>query len=707
MLRYWLTIFLGAFLLFEVQPLIGKYILPWFGGTPAVWTTCMLLFQILLLAGYAYAHLLCSRLAVRRQGVVHLVLLAVSLVSLPIIPSIDWQPSDGADPSWRILGLLTATIGLPYFVLASTSPLLQNWFASQSKGRSPYRLYSLSNAGSLLALVSYTTLIEPNWSVAWQAKVWSGAYIVFAVICGWCAVRVIGAAKQADAEEPLSAAATSPEPLPSTGVLLLWLALSACGSTLLLATTNQMCQEVAVVPVLWIVPLAVYLLSFIIAFDSPRWYRREVFGVLLAVGAVATLFVSDPTSDLPNQLGLVAVVGVYSLTLFAGVMICHGELARSKPAACYLTMFYLLVAAGGALGGLFVALWAPLMFPGYWEFQLALATTCVLIVVCLMRDRTIGARQKPITWSWRILGIIYCFVITGLLKQAAAVDPDTIERTRDFYGVLKVANAPAMKDPTTGQEWPQRRVLLHGRTQHGSQLADPAKRRWPTTYYGPASGVGLALNHHPARASAKPEEQGLRIGAVGLGVGTITAYAREHDELRFYEIDPGVERMARKYFTFLKDAPRKPQVVLGDGRVQLEAELSRNEPQNFDILVLDAFSSDAIPLHLLTLEFFETCWKHLKPDGLYTVHISNRHVDLRRLFRGLAERTNKRVIEVNSTNEPALGVNVSEWLILTTNQAFLETPAIKQATMPWPAQLPPPIVWTDDRASIWQVLLGK
>ncbi len=594
--------------------------------------------------------------------------------------------------------MLATTIGLPYFALSSTTPLVQSWFSRAAPGRSPYRLYALSNAGSLLALLSYPFVVEPAWSLATQTWGWSIAYVGFVVLCSWCALSSWGAREQ-DSEQASLAAETGAagEPAPDEPSIVLWLVLSACGSLLLLATTNQMCQEVAVVPFLWILPLAIYLLSFILCFESQRWYRREVFGLLLAGSIVAAIYALDQGPLLPIELQ----VGIYAAVLFVGCMVCHGELANSKPAPRHQTLFYLLIATGSALGGIFVALLAPVVFTGYWEYQFSLASCCALMVLVIMVKRTRAIRKNPSTVKrlnigWRFLGVCYCVLVVSLVRQAVNFERDTIVRSRNFYGVLRIKVLPDEVSP--------RIVLSHGRIEHGFQFSDPDKHRWPTSYYGRESGIGLALTHHPRRSADKPEDQGLQIGMVGLGTGTIACYAGEHDRMCFYEINPQVVRMANAFFTFLKDAPTRPEIVVGDGRIQLERELAIGPLQLFDVLGIDAFSSDAIPLHLLTREAFQIYWKHLQPDGLLVINISNRHVDLRPVIRGLADEIGKQTLQLSSAGDEEQGTNAADWLIVTSNRAFIDNPAIQEAVEEWSADSRTPFVWTDDHASLWQAL---
>ncbi|MCE9604303.1 MAG: fused MFS/spermidine synthase [Planctomycetia bacterium] len=697
MFRFAVTIFLSAFLLFQVQPLIGKYILPWFGGSPGVWTTCMLMFQMLLLAGYGYAHFATTRMKPRTQGIVHLILLLASLVMLPIVPDDSWKPSGEESPSWRILLLLVNTIGIPYFLLSTTGPLLQSWFAREYPNRSPFRLYALSNFGSLLALLSYPLLVEPSLKLGTQAAVWSMLYSAFTLVCGWNAVKLIRFSKT---EAPLSSSAATtlvraqagaPAAV-SSGTKLLWILLACTASVMLLATTNQICQQVAVTPFLWIVPLAIYLISFILTFDAPRWYRRDVFGPLLALSTCAAWYVVDNSPMFRHDTQLV----VYGLALFAVCMTCHGELVRAKPHPSHLTLFYLLISVGGALGGLLTALVAPRLFSGYVEYQLGLAAACVLLLVCLERDaRSPLYRLKPF-WVWCSLGCACMALCAALGKQAFAADATEITAARNFYGVLKIVNR---ESDAVGPQV----AMVHGRIVHGVQFTNEALRRMPTSYYGPDSGFAVAASLHPRRASAEADRRNLRIGVVGLGAGVISAYGQAGDSIRYYEINPDVIRMAQQYFSFLRDSRASNEIVLGDARVCLERELISGS-QKFDILVIDAFSGDAVPMHLLTRECFRTYDAHLAEGGMIVMNISNDNVDLAPVVRAHAAELQLQIRSLGSAEDRSKSMQRSDWLILTRNTQFLNDPQATAHFRPIPSKLDP-ILWTDDFGSLRQVLL--
>jgi hypothetical protein len=690
MIPYALTIFLSSFLLFQVQPLIGRYILPWYGGSPAVWTTCMLFFQVALLGGYGYAHL-ATLLARKKQGWLHLGLLAAALLFLPLAPSPNiWKPAPEDAPVLKILLLLLVNIGMPYLLLSATAPLVQHWFVRSFPGRSPYRLYALSNFASLLALLSYPFLVEPRLTLARQVAAWGWGFVAFVLCCGWCAFQS-GGGRGPDDGAPLVAATSVEvaEERPGVLTMALWLLLSACGSALLLATTNQLCQEVAVVPFLWVVPLALYLMTFTLCFNSERWCDRLLWGMLL-VGAVIP---ACRVLHLGVNVNLAVQLLVYLAALFACCMVCHGELARSRPDPRHLTSFYLIIATGGALGGVLVAVAAPLLFNGFWEYPLALAASCLVALIAWYRN---GAFVGAPRWLPLLLaaGQVALLVFTG--NYLRTYQPQTLFSSRNFYGVLRVIN----DDDKIGAK----RTLMHGRVVHGSQYTDPDRRRWPTTYYGPDSGAGLALRLHPRRLAAAPLERSLRVGIVGLGTGTLAAYGEKGDTFRFYEINPEVIALSDRWFSFRRESGARLEMVPGDARIMLESELKRHEPQRLDVLLIDAFSSDAIPIHLLTRECFAIYRQHLNPDGILLVHVTNRFLDLAPVVRAQGESMGLRTALVNSPADDQRGVGKADWMILTNNGRFLDSVAVRAKLAPAPAPHSPPLIWTDDFAGLWQIL---
>jgi hypothetical protein len=793
------TVFLSAFLLFQVQPIIGKFILPWFGSTSGVWATALLFFQLMLLAGYAYAHFIVRRLTWRRQAVLHAVLLGLVLILLPITPSDALKPTSADAPVARILLILMASVGAPYLLLSATAPLIQRWFAHLHPGRSPYRLYALSNLGSLLALLSYPFLVEPYVRLRSQTVYWSLGYVVFGVLgaaCAWMLYKSLGGVGEDGSDSRQHDDDPTQGSHPGAGVAFLWLSLSACGSALLLATTNQMSMDIAVVPFLWILPLCVYLLTFILTFDHERWYVRPVFIAALPVALINAVRLLYGGVD----LALMDQVVGYVLTLFVCCMCCHGELSRARPSARHLTFFFLIVSIGGAVGGVIVAILAPALLPSTYEFHLLLVGCYLLVGFVLVRlvaasdlDRpgrllpraltgmcavtglvaiAFGTflLLRPETWgegtgsapseafaAWqvrmRVFGAVMAVVVVaviemwrrwdratlaswwtsrralacitlvgatavgfvsltgGLVWQVSREEESTVELDRNFYGAL------AIKERDEGSDL-HRLSLTHGRIRHGSQLTDFPS--WPTEYYGPETGVGLAIQRHPQRADTTRQ---FRVGVVGLGVGTTAAYANTRidadaddesyvtvrdvgvpDYFRFYELNPLVARWATERFTFLGDATTRGADVAvfeGDARIVLERQLEQGDAQRFDVLAVDAFSSDAIPLHLLTLESMQTYLAHLQDDGILALHVTNRFVDLLPIVQRLADTTGLGALYVENFASEERVVNSSDWVLLTRNQAFLDLEAVRVDEEPMPAAGP---LWTDDFSSLFEVV---
>ena len=677
---YSVTIFLSAFLLFQIQPLIGKFILPWFGGTPGVWTTCMLVFQILLFGGYAYAHLTISRLSPRAQAVLHIALLLAACLALPIVPNLAWKPTGDEEPVSRIVLLLSATVGLPFFVLSATGPLLQGWFSRTHAGRSPYRLYALSNVGSLLALVSYPAVFDWTFATQVLAHLWSWSFAIFAVFCAACAVSVARRSRLwAQTGEPITV--KSPIAAPSWGTTLLWFALAMVPSVLLLATTNQVCLDVASVPFLWVLPLTLYLLSFILCFDSEWWYSRRMM-MPAAVVALACLYpVLQKGATAPFALQIIA----YFTAFFLCAMVCHGELVRLKPDVKHLTSFYLVIAAGGAAGGIFVGIVAPLVFKNYYELHLGLFACAALMLVVLGTDeksRLYRGRPWPV---WFVLLVTLSGFAVALVAEARQREGAVVDVKRNFYGVLRVSQ----DDTEYGEANELIMRLLNGRIAHGFEYKNPALRAVPTSYYSPDSGIGRLLRQ---RSADRP----MRVGLVGLGIGTLATYARPGDQFRFYEINPMVEQLARKYFHYLSDCRGTVDVIHGDARLTLD----RETPQKFDVLVLDAFSGDAIPVHLLTVEAFEIYRRHLAADGVIAVHISNRHFALRPVVDAIADHEHLATAAIHS-GDTSFGGFSSLWVLVSPDPKVLEGDRISRDALPADDRR---VLWTDNHASLVEVL---
>jgi len=660
---YAATIFLSSFLLFLVQPLIAKLILPWFGGSAAVWTTCMLFFQILLLAGYAYAHGLGK---IGRQPLVHTILLLGALATLPIMPGEAWKPTGEEEPVLRILLLLGATVGLPYFLLASTSPLIQAWFARARPGENPYRLFALSNLASLIALLGYPLLVEPWLTARQQVGLWSWLFGAFAVLCAVVAWRTPAPI----AEQAAEGAA----PIARRDVVW-WLALSATGSMLLLAVTNHLTQNVASVPLLWLVPLTLYLATFIIAFEGKAWYQTRLAWplLLIALAAMAWLVV-----DTDYHYHLALQLGVFLPGLFVACLFCHGELYLSRPAPRHLTAFYLTVSAGGALGGVLVAVVAPLVFSGYFELGAALTVVAILAV---LRFAEVGRIAYALSLA-ALLGVGACATYDGLRHQR-----DVRVAKRSFYGVLRVKEYGI-----PGQESHLRR-LVHGTIMHGEQYLHDSRRRELTTYYQETAGIGAAIQ--------SKQDGPIKVGVIGLGTGTIAAYGREGDVYRFYDIDPHVIEIAKTEFTYLADSPARVETALGDARLTLE----REAPQGFDVLAVDAFSSDAIPVHLITRQALQTYMRHVKPDGIVAFHVSNRFLDLVPVVARLAAELKLHAVLVSDDpEEDDPNRSRSDWVLVSREATALEAPAIVEAGGTPAEDQPGWRTWTDDYSNLIQIL---
>jgi hypothetical protein len=743
------AILLGAFLLFAVQLILGKFFLPWFGGTPAMWTTCMFFFQMLLLAGYAYSHTVVSRLNPQHQARLQILILIVSLLLLiglatawhvPLTPSASWKPQSIDHPAFSLVILLLISAGLPYFVLSTTGPLLQSWFTASFPGRSPYRLYALSNFGSLLALLSYPVLIEPWLTLKAQAWTWAFCFLAYAAITTKLAVSAVYQPLPNHTE--IGTGEDSPSSTPNLGIRILWLSLAAAASISFLATTNQICQDVAVVPFLWVLPLSLYLLSFVICFDAGKWYKRQVFHPLFAASIFAVCVVIN--GGLPSKTLL--QIAIYSLALFATCMICHGELALSKPSARHLTSFYLMIALGGAVGGTFVALIAPRLFHGYWELQFGIWLSTLLFFCALARDRASwpftarfglpviaalaaglpgfasmgahGLKDLPgliplitvLIGAWLlarnarpgfdpararavpyfcavaliVLGAVLLAGIFGAISGAAAL-------SRNFYGVLTVREL--------NPDYPDAHAftLMHGRVAHGYQFRAAPRSKEATGYYAVNSGVGRSLT----ALSALPHP--LNIGLVGLGIGTLAAYARPQDQLRIYEINPEVVRLANdpQFFTYLRNCPATVHTMLGDARLSLDRELQQQPPQNFDLLAIDAFTGDAIPVHLLTQEAFQIYLAHMRTDGIIAVHITNTTLDLRPVLLNVARQFNLSSLLVHDAGDGMVAL-YSDWVLLARN------PQTLQPLRPFETLQQPPLrpfhTWTDNYSNLLQVI---
>lgn len=750
-----LTIFISAFLLFQVQLIIGRLLLPWFGGAPSVWATCMLFFQALLLAGYAYAHWVDSRPTLRRQAQIHGALLLASLALIavavakwgsPILPDGAEGANAHANPVASIFIILLTAVGLPFFVLSTTSPLLQRWHAAAG-GATPYRLYAVSNAGSMLGLIAYPLLVEPTFTLNMQGWIWGGAYAVFVLLCG-VTLKVTATLRQPAPPAPEAIRRGRLNP----AEIVLWVALSATTSAMLLSVTNNLCQDIAVVPFLWVLPLVIYLLTFILCFESSRWYGRRWYVLAAALSTVAVLI----TSFLGIRLRILPHAISYSIFLFLFCMVCHGELVRLKPPPGRLTAFYLCVSAGGALGAVFVALGAPVWFTGFWEFHVTLLAGWMVLAVLFIRDKQSFffrgdrahlvvlvflasyaglklafqlAKPPDVVAKWDIwISLLIAALISAivavslhrrhrghsklwprilvgamlflaecfLLNRVRSTQHTAVEMTRNFYGALRVTRVNIPGDPPRPSLH-----LAHGHINHGFQYLDPVLGRLPCSYYSTNSGFGLAVRFHPRRLSGEP----FHFGVLGLGAGTIAAYATGKDQVRFYEINPAVIQFAvgpAARFTYIKDCRAEVNVVPGDARLALEHELADGQSNRFDILVMDAFSGDSVPVHLLTVEAFQTYLGHMRDDqSIIAVNISNRFLDFADLMAAIAGHFGMQMVIVNSRGDPP-DHTPSRWCLFTRDPALSARPELRGAAEKPPAGTAD--IWTDQFSNLLQLL---
>ena len=699
------TILVSAFLLFEVQPIISKIILPWFGGSPMVWSTCLLFFQSLLLVGYAYTHILIKQ-TVPIQVACHLCLLIFTLAFLPIIPENQWRPTDVSIPTFYILKLLTVHVGLPYILLSSTAPLVQAWYSQVYDNRSPYRLYAVSNVSSMVALLSYPFIIEPAIDTSTQGMYWSLAFFGFTCIVGClCYQRLIiynsSPQKKKSEQRPEIKGNVTGQGLSDNPKVLqyaAWLLLPALASTMLMAITNHISQDIAAIPFLWVLPLSLYLLSFIICFDSSRWYNRTVFSCLTSISLLLiSLFhikkinffdlvqIKIKLTELSYNIAFEA--SLYFSTLFFICMLCHGELINLKPPAKYLTSFYLSISTGGAIGGVFVALICPIVFTSYVEINIGLTLAYALSLYILILQATrVKTKHKKLAYFITV----FFFTISAFIiyqGQFNNVRPKPIYETRNFYGGLRVVEFDR-RLPSR-----HRKVLLHGRIKHGLQLLQPEKQQTPTTYFTADSGLGVAMKYYDYQG---PQH----VGIMGLGAGTVATYGQKGDRYRFYELDPDVLNIATHYFSFLKKSKADVNVVLGDARLSMESE----SPQNFDIIVMDAFTGDAPPVHLLTVEAFDVYLKHLKPNGILALNISNRHIDMGPLIAKIGNLNNMKGVEIVNSGTNNIYESSSTWVLLTRDRQFINHPAVIKAGKKGRTVFKDIRVWTDQYSNLFELL---
>jgi hypothetical protein len=672
-----LTIFLSSFLLFQVQPIIGKYILPWFGGTSAVWTTAMLFFQTVLLLGYSYT-LFISKLSIKKQIILHsLIVLAIGGLlgflftkwQVPILPDVSFKPDDSFSPILQVLFILSISVGLPYFLLSTTSILLQKWFSIIQSEKSPYPLYALSNTASLLALLTYPVVIEPFLPLQYQGIWWAAGFLCYAAVLLLCSLQTFFSQKHIVQKKAKTV--TIPRK-----TIFIWLALSSISTLMLLSATAMLTQSIAPIPFLWVLPLSLYLLSFILCFSGSKWYKRNLYAYIFLV--TAPFVVACTFSQVPS---LVVGLILYSLMLFSCCMLCHGELYHLKPPAQRLDTFYVLIALGSVISGIFSGVIAPLLFRGFWEvyfaFYLGFFLAFILLVeyknsMIYRRMHIYFSTKKELYWC---IGIGFPLVMVAMGVALNSLSGyNAVTTWRNFYGVIAVKQKNHEEGPAT--------LLFHGNVVHGTQYSSKSLRYGPTAYYGPESGISRVLK------DMQKKQKQMTVGVVGLGVGTLAAFGRTGDTYVFYEINPQVVDVAYSHFTYLADTPAAKDVVLGDGRLSVE-----KDKRQFDVIVLDAFSDDAIPVHLLTREAFTSYLKKLNTNGVIIVNISNNFINLKPLLQQVAKHFDLKLAVVRSH---AKGIYTeAEWAVLSKNKTVLPLAQNKEKTVR---------LWTDDYSNLFQIL---
>jgi spermidine synthase len=707
---YGVAIFTGSALVFVIEPMVAKMLLPSFGGTPAVWAISLVFFQVVLLAGYSFAHFSIRLLGVRRQPIAQLVLLLVPLAVLPIALPANAAPGSH-DPNTWLLWVLALTAGLPFFAITTASPVLQRWFSvsGHAASRDPYFLYAAGNAGSLIGLLAYPILIEPRLTLAGQARMWAMVYAVFVVLAAICATRVLGARV---AEPTEVAAASSPI---AWRVRLRWIAMAAIPSALMIGTSTYLSTDVAAVPLLWVIPLALYLLSFVIAFGRRSRLTLDAISssavaTSLAVAGCLLLLLLAPSLALPIWL----LVFLHGANLFVIALLVHRRLALERPPADRLTEFYLLLSVGGVLGGAFAALVAPQIFPTVAEYPLAIVLALLLrpgpfkakagvinryadiVLPFAVLVGILGAAKVLPEGGTARLGLLAAVGVVALFRRRpfrfalgvaallllAAIPKASLVSERNFFGVLLV-----IKDGS-------KHVLFHDTTVHGIESYAPGQREVPLAYYSRSGPLGQVF-----AAYRLP-----RVGAIGLGSGAVAAYGRPGDRYTFYEINPAMARIASdpRYFDYLHGSKAKIRIVIGDGRL----ELAKAPPRSYDLIVLDAFSSDSVPVHLLTREAVRIYLSKLRPNGLIAFHISNRYFDLEPVIGGVAHSLGLAGLYQAHVPTPAArkaGAAPSQWVVVARRQLTL-APLVRSGKWRQLDESSGEPVWTDQYSNILSVV---
>ena len=701
-----ILIFTSAFLVFQIQPIIAKMLLPLYGGTPSVWTTCVLFFQIGLLTGYGYTHILVKNVKLKHQLIIHSCLLAISLLLIPIMSNMPKAPQN-LSQTLGIIQVLAFSVGLPFILLSASSPLFQYWFGAVYSKKSPYRLYALSNIGSLLGLLSYPFVIETVLPLSTQILIWSFGYLSFIGMTIWWQCQLVKVSLGKNYNEVNDTKIQNKKTIsfssvhsPKFLVRIIWLFLTAGGSIVLLAFTNKMCQDIAALPFLWVVPLCLYLITFILCFERDALYQRNIWFPFLILSVSLCGYLLHQEYE-ENQTSLIYQIIIYCAALFGCCMVFHGELVRRRPAKQDLTLFYIHIALGGALGGLFVNFIAPIVFSGYWELHISLVLVWILAMVILATHNH-AEHKIHILWikfylkrhyslSIGSVGIVILIWVLG--RNMMVMKAPSIFNTRSFFGVLHVFEY----DKETSNHF---RILKHGRVGHGVQWMHTLDMDKPTAYYGSCSAVALAINRFPLRSN---NNLVLKVGAIGLGIGTIATYGQNNDIFRFYEINSDVDWIARDYFTYLKNSKANIDVIIGDARQTMKRELETTGSQNYDIILVDAFNGDAIPTHLLTQEASDLYWEHLNEDGILAFHITNKQFDLSDVVRQLAIYTNKEAISIIDDGKCDDYSVKNFWILITSNQTFINDIQVQKAQNDWEFE-PKPIIWTDDFNNLFEIV---
>jgi len=694
--------FASAFLIFLVQPLVGKRILPWFGGVPAVWTLCLAFYQTALFVGYAYAHGLIRFARPAHQLPVHAGVFAAALLALPVLPPDRWRPTGSEDPSAAILAMLCVHVAPPFVALAATGPLVQAWFARRHPTRSPYPLYAVSNAGSFLALFAYPFLVEPRLSVSVTGRWWSLAFVATAAAVLACAALARRGAPAGRATAAVGAGTAAS----GAARVALWLALPGCAVVILMAVTNALTLDIAGIPFLWVIPLGVYLASFVLCFGSGRVYRRVPWLLVAALPLAATWLIGTVDMQGSQQIRELASrvqiqIPVHVLSLLGACMVLHGELHRLRPPASSLTAFYLCVSAGGALGGIFVGVLAPRLFDDYRELALGFGLGWLLFLAACWQDPRGWLSPSAPRWRWALVLVLTALLLPVAVQRQFRRPAQVVHQERGFFGVLRVTHL-------VGGPGGEQRQLSNGTTLHGVQF--PSAPRLPTLYYGVQTGIGLALGLRDPGVQTS-------VAVVGLGIGTLAAYGRPEDRMRFYEIDPAVIRVARdeRFFSYLAQSRAQVETVEGDARISLAAERARGEPPRFDFLIVDAFSSDAIPMHLVTREALGLYLDALLPQGLLAFHVSNHHFDLVPVLARLADSAGLHFVAIETGVIPGRLSAETTWVFLARDEervrSLAQLAVERRAELGLPpngivVRRPPPEVlantplWTDDHSDL-------